>query len=73
MDQKKITDLDDNELDQVTGGAINVFDAPSQKEDYWKYTCRTCGEVAITVGKVDCCVTCKSTDIHSEIYLAANA
>ena len=70
MDQKMKVELNDDELEQVTGGAINVFDAPSKSESYWKYTCRVCGDVGITAGKVDCCGTCNSTNIDNEIYQA---
>ena len=46
MVNKKI-ELNDDLLDQVVGGAINVFDAPSPKEPYYKCTCHACSQVGV--------------------------
>ena len=44
--EKKL-ELTDELLDQVVGGAINVFDAPSPKEPYYKCTCHACSQVGV--------------------------
>ena len=72
MDKKKLTtaaeELNDDLLDQVNGGAINVFDAPLPKQPYYKCTCHACGNVGIVVGKPSVCCACKSTNISCEEY-----
>ena len=67
MENKKI-ELNDDLLDQVVGGAINVFDAPSPKEPYCKCTCHACGQVGVGVGRLSECAFCKSTNITCEEY-----
>ena len=63
-----VNELDDDQLDQVAGGAINVYDAPLPKQPYWKYTCHTCGNVGIVVGWPPACCTCKDTNITRVEY-----
>ena len=61
-------ELNEEQLEQVAGGAINVYDAPAPKQPYYKYTCHACGEVGIVVGCPSVCCTCKSTNIDREEY-----
>ena len=72
MERKNALPLEDEELEIATGGAINVYDAPSVNNTYWKYTCRTCGDVGIVAlsgnETVKNCATCHSTNIDAEIY-----
>ena len=72
MDKKKLTtaaeELNDDLLDQVNGGVINVFDAPSPKQPYYKYTCHACGKIGIGPGDTSECAFCKSTNISCEEY-----
>ena len=67
MENKKI-ELNDDLLDQVVGGVINVFDAPSAKEPYYKCTCHACGQVGVGVVRSSECAFCKSTNITCEEY-----
>ena len=39
-------ELSDEQMDKVSGGVINVFDAPLRNIVWWDYTCRACGNVA---------------------------
>ena len=67
MEETKNMELNDDQLEQAVGGAINVFyDVP--KVDHYKYTCRTCGSSAVMVGWPDKCYRCNSEDISREIY-----
>ena len=68
MEENKKIELNDDMLDQVAGGAINVFDAPSSNEAYYKCTCHACGEIGIGVGRSYECAFCKSTNITCEEY-----
>ena len=68
MDEKKVTQLDDEQLDQVSGGIINVFDAPAFKCEYWKYTCHTCGSVGVVAGRPAVCANCHAGNITCEEY-----
>ena len=67
MENKKI-ELTDELLDQVVGGAINVFDAPSHKGPYYKCTCHACSQVGVGVERPSECVFCKSSNITCEAY-----
>lgn len=67
MSEKKY-ELTDELLDQVVGGAINVFDAPSPKGPYYKCTCHACGQVGVGVVRSSECAFCKSTNITCEEY-----
>ena len=68
MEEIKKVELNDDLLDQVSGGVINVYDAPLPKQSYYKYTCRDCGNVGIVVGCPSVCCTCKSANIDREEY-----
>ena len=72
MENKKnnpaVNELTDDQLDQVAGGAINVYDAPSFKQPYYKYTCHARGEIGIVHGRPSACALCKSTNIACEEY-----
>ena len=62
-----LIELTDEQLSPVVGGVINVFyDVP--KEDYWKYTCHSCGHSAVTVGRPNVCNGCGSVNITCELY-----
>ena len=67
MREKKY-ELNDELLEQVSGGAINIYDAPSSKQPYYKYTCPACGISAVTNYWPECCNTCKGTNITREAY-----
>ena len=60
-------ELNDEQLDQVAGGVIKVFDAPATR-DFWKYTCRACGDIGIVSGRPSVCCNCKGTNIVCEEY-----
>ena len=68
MDENKKLVLDDDVLDQVVGGAINIYDGGAYHTTYWKYTCPACGISAVTNYWPECCNTCKGTDISREEY-----
>ena len=71
MEEKKNpqgVELNDTQLDQVSGGAINVYDAPGSRQLYYKYTCRACGMVGVVADYPAACCTCKSTNIVCEEY-----
>ena len=68
MNENKKLVLDDDVLDQVVGGAINIYDAPSPKQLYYRYSCPACGVSAVTNYWPECCNTCKGTDITREEY-----
>ena len=74
MEQKNLFELDDTELDDISGGLINTFDAPSTGNTWWKCTCHSCGNVGIvpTANNIPLtnCPLCNSTDIDKEIYPA---
>ena len=68
MNENKKIALDDDVLEQVIGGAINVYDAGEYQTTYWKYTCPVCKISAVTNYWPECCNTCKGTDISREEY-----
>ena len=74
MEEKNLFELDDTELDDISGGLINTFDAPSTSNTWWKCTCHSCGNVGIvpTANNIPLtnCPLCNSTDIDKEIYPA---
>ena len=61
-------ELNDEQLDQVAGGAINVFYEVPVNRQYWKYTCPACGISAVTNYWPECCNTCKEANITREEY-----
>ena len=72
MENKKnnpvANELNDDQLDEVTGGAINIFYDMPHNPVYYKYTCRDCGNVGIVLGHPDGCNACGSTNFASEVY-----
>ena len=68
MDEKKMVELTDDQLDQVAGGLIEVYDASTLQQLYYKYTCRACGDSGIVTGYPSVCGACKSTNITCEEY-----
>ena len=68
MEEIKKFELDDDQLDQVAGGAINVFDQGPYHKTYWKCTCYACGEIGIGEYRESACVFCGSTNIKVEEY-----
>lgn len=68
MEEKKIVELKEDQLEQVAGGVINVFDAPSPKQPYYRCTCHACNQVGVGVGRPSECAFCKSKNITCEEY-----
>ena len=68
MEEKKIVELKEDQLEQVAGGVINVFDAPSPKQSYYKCTCHAGGQVGVGVVRPSECAFCKSKNITCEEY-----
>lgn len=68
MNENEKMELRDEQLEQVSGGAINVYDGGAYHTEYWKYTCPACGTSAVTNYWPEHCNTCKGTNITRERY-----
>ena len=68
MEVNKKVELNEEQLDRVTGGAINVFDGGPYHKTYWKCTCYACGHMGIGQCRNSACASCGSTNIKVEEY-----
>lgn len=72
MEQQNVLPLEDDALDMISGGAINVFDAPPKSTTWWKFTCHACGNAGVVPtydnAPLTNCVACNSTNIDKAVY-----
>ena len=73
MEEKKkntpiANELNDEQLEQVAGGVINVYDVGDRNPNYWKYTCRACGHAAVVNYWPEACNNCHAGNITCVEY-----